>query len=296
MQLGIGFRVRRGESPRRTQTEQPVEETPLKAPSKRPLCLIAFTAALACAAAATAAPSQLVVNHTTADFDPDTWVFSNSVDPFVTPAATGSSVVGAGIALDFNGTMTLFANSLTSFAPDVQNGGFSISYAFTPDVGYQITGYELTFSGSYGIESPGSVYADSSAAAFSSTSSGLSAPFSFTRSIAGAALPAVLGSVNASADVDILLVQTGTEIVQIGTTPVEVCSIPGDPSTCTIVDEPVYEERPIFTEQSDYGDAALSLNRLLIVPTVTAVPEPGTYALMLLGVAAIAVMRRRRTG
>ncbi len=266
----------------------------MKAPSRFPLRLSAFAAALACATSLHAAPSQLLVNHTTADFDPDSWVFSNTYDPFVTPATTSSSVVGAGIALDFNGTMSLSANSLTSFAPDTRTGSFDVSYAFTPDAGYQITGYALTFSGSYGIERPGSVVADSGAAAFSATSSGERATFSFTRSIAAALLPAVIGTVNASADVDILLVQTGTETVQIGTTPVEVCSIPGDPSTCTIIDEPVYEERPIFTEQSDYGDATLSLNRLLIVPTVTAVPEPGTYALLLLGIVGIAALARRR--
>ncbi len=266
----------------------------MKTSSRLHLRLSACAAALACAVSVQAAPSQLLVNNTTVDFDPDTWVFSNSYDPFVTPAATGSSVVGAGIALDFNGTMTLSANSLTLFAPESQDGGFNVSFVFAADPGYQITGYQLTFSGSYGIETPGSVYADSGTAAFSASSSGLSSPFSFARSIAAALLPAVAGSVNASAYVDILLVQTGTETVQIGTTPVEVCGIPGDPSTCTIVDEPVYEERPIFTEQSDYGDATLSLDRLLIVPTVTAVPEPGTYALLLLGIVGIAALSRRR--
>ncbi len=46
---------------------------------------------------------------------------------------------------------------------------------------------------------------------------------------------------------------------------------------------------------TDAGIASFALRRLTVGPAATAVPEPGTLALLGLGLLAVAVLRRRRS-
>jgi hypothetical protein len=248
-----------------------------------------LTLAAAACMAAQAAPTQLNVNNTTVDFDPEAWTASSTFAGPLDPNTQFSvSVAAGGIAIDFNGHISAFADSLTFFTPDSQGAGFNMGLGFSADAGFQILGYTITVSGTYDIESPGSMSAGLPIGPefFDSSSAAVGTPFSLSAPHAGAVAPALVGGISAYADVQ--EVQTGTTLVEIGQR--EVCTDPTDPTTCYF--EPIFEEQPVY--MTDYGIVSVNLQRLLVVPNVAAIPEPQTYALMAFGLLGVACAARRR--
>lgn len=244
-----------------------------------------------------AASVQWSTSQVDIQFDPDSFSFHREASPGyiedISPASLTYSQVGQGVEIDFNNLFSLYASSYTYFSPQSLSGDFSAAFGFTPRAGYVITGYTVTFSGSYSIETPGSVYVGSTVAGPFTASTGGGA-FNFREDLVGAVAPALAGSLGATGDINTVQVFDGyQQVFDHFESVLDYCETQ-EPFTCYYRDEPVYINEPMYHDETDLGEAQLSLQKITILAHVTAVPESEATAMVAGGLPMLAWWARRR--
>lgn len=218
------------------------------------------------------------------DFDPSTFSFlSDTVNigqQGVTPVIDG---LWQGVRLDFGGNLAAFASSYQYFTPDSRQGSFNAFIGFTPEAGFAITGYTVTYKGGYFVESPASVglNGQSGTVLLNGNSGGDS--FSIDAYHGGPAAPQISGELTAWADISYVEVLDHYEQVYSHDEQVLDYCEPEDPSICYYRSEPVYIEQPVYRYESDLGEGQIYLTSIDVRAHVVAVPEPESLALGLAG-------------
>jgi len=258
--------------------------------------------ALGAVSVAHAEPIQWSTGQVSIAFDPETFSFSKSTHDFggvmqvdVSPLAVSYSPLGDGVSVNFQDQMSLYASSYGNFSPETLDGSFSAYFNFTPQAGFVITGYTVTYAGTYSIETPGSVYVGSTTAGPFAAGTGGGA-FSMSASLTGEDAPALQGSFSATGDLTTIQVFDGYEqVLDHYETVLDYCDVE-DPFTCYYREEPVYVGVPVYHDETDLGEASINLQSITLQAHVVAVPEPGALALALAGLPVWGVwwMRRRR--
>lgn len=250
-------------------------------------------------AAAWAAPSGWSSSQISVQYDPDTFVAGfttgssggySQVDVFPTVTQLGET----GLQIDLSG-FQLYASSYSSFSSEYVSGWFTLPLSISAQPGYIIHGYTVALSGSYYIESPGSVEV------FGPDSIGLWAnsgiqPFNSSTYLSGATLPTLEATLGAIGDIGYVEVFEGYEQQFSHYEQVLDHCEPDNPGVCHYRDEAVYIDVPTYRYEMDLGEATLSLDRLTVYANVTAVPEPGVVGLVAASLPMLgwAALRRRR--
>lgn len=254
---------------------------------------------LGASSVAQAVPTYLSTGQVGIDFDPDTFAFSKDVSSFgsVTTEDIPFSLVtvtaaGNGFELNFNGHMNLYASSYNTFSPEYLTGSFNALFNFTPTAGHVITGYTVTYAGSYSIETPGSISVSGPGGGISEYS-GIGS-FNAVGNVAGAMAPSLTGGISASGDISFVQVLDHYDSVfdhyeQV----LDYCEVE-DPSICYYSEVAVYVDVPVYREETDLGEASLNLQSITVQANVVAVPEPEGLALLAMGVPLAAWLARRR--
>jgi hypothetical protein len=215
----------------------------------------------------------------------------------ILPDSLTYSATSNGVMIDFGGQMNIsdYAQNESDSQISVDSNLFA-SFSFAAHAGYKITGYQLAVTGSYDIESPGTVTASFSGfGAFSSNNSGFGQNLDQLYTYAGSSAPSLSGSFSAVGQLDFIEVQVGTEIVQVGTewVPDPACTL--DPSECPLIEQPVYAEVPVYMTQADLGLASLAPTRITLTAVTAPVPEAERYVLLLVGLGVLTLVARRRS-
>lgn len=230
------------------------------------------------------------------DFDPGGFWFTSDTTYGGTVGVSPSySLIGQGVELNFGGSAAAYASSYQYYSPDGRSAPFSAFIGFTPEAGYAITGYTVTYAGGYSIESPADVSLTGHAGQLLSSSSGASG-FSFDVYQGGETAPNITGELNAWANVDYIQILDGYELIYSHDEQVlDYCEV-DDPSICYYRYEPVYTEQPVYRYESDLGEGQIYLSSITVRAHVAAVPEPGAVAMTLAGLASVGwwAARRRR--
>jgi len=230
-------------------------------------------------------------------FDTDAFAFHREAYPGyladISPSSLSYTQVGQGVEINFNDLLSLYATSYSYFTPQTLSGDFSASFGITPRAGYVITGYTVTYSGTYSIETPGSVYVGSTTAGPFTAITG-SGPFNFREDVVGAVSPALTGSFSATGDLNTIQVFDGyQQVFDHNETVLDYCDAV-EPFTCYYHEEPVYIGQPIYHDETDLGEAQLSLQKITLLVHVTAVPESGAMAMVAGVLPMLAWWARRR--
>lgn len=244
---------------------------------------------------------QFVTPQVTIDFDTDGFAFSRDVPSFggtvtesISPSWLSYSAVGNGVMLDFNGFMAVQASSYTNFSPETLSGTFSALFNFTPQAGYAITGYTITYHGNFSIESPGQVTVTGPGNGVP-TIFDPSGSFTETGVEIGPASPLIQGQIFATAEVNTIQVYDGTYYyIDHYEQVLDYCET-DDPFTCYYREEPVYVGEPQYHDEMDLGDASIDLRTITVQAIVVAVPEPASWALCLAGLGVAGWRLRGRT-
>lgn len=252
------------------------------------------------AALAQAQAIQWSTGQVDIDFDPSTFGFSVETTSFggigtvdVSPLSLGYTQIGNGVLINFNGQMGLYATSYTNFSPETLSGSFNAYVNFSAAAGYAITGYTVTYSGSYSIETPGSVSLGDAVGA-SLYAIGGAEGFTTGTFVSGAAAPALQGNFSATGDLTTIQVLDYYESYISGyETVVDYCE-PDDPSICYTHEEPIIVSYPVFRDETDLGEASFNLSSITVEAHVVAVPEPESLALGLAGLMAAGWRLRAR--
>ncbi len=211
----------------------------------------------------------------------------------ISPDGFGYSASSNGLTIDLRGLLDV-SDFAQNESDDQQPSGGTLfgSFSFLAHPGHRITNYQLTITGSYDIELPGFVSFNFGNSPFASSSNGFNQSFSETYMQPGSS--AVGGSFDAVGLVDMVQVQVGTELVQTGTEwiPDPGCTDP--PSECPLVEQPVFEEVPIYEYQADLGLAALRFSTMTLTAVTAPVPEADRYTLLLVGLGALGLVSRRK--
>lgn len=251
---------------------------------------LAAAVAMGAAALAQAQSIQYATGQIDIEFDPSAFSFTVDTTSFggittvdVSPLSLGYSQVGQGVEINFNGQLGVYASSYSAFSPQTLSGYFNAYFNFTPAAGYAITGYTVTYSGSYSVETPGSVSLyDGDTGAWYSQSGGASG-FSVSTTVAGALAPSVSGSFSATGDLTTIQVFDGYDIyIDHYEDVLDYCETE-EPFNCYYRSEPVYVSVPVYHDETDLGEATFSLQGITVQANVVAVPEPESFALALAG-------------
>ncbi len=203
------------------------------------------------------------------------------------------SLLGQGVELSFGGQAGALASSYQNFSSDMRYAPFSAFIGFTAEAGYAITGYTITYTGGYSVESPAGVSLIGHAGPLLSASSG-SDSFVFTDVQTGSVAPLITGELSAYADVTYIEIFDGyQEVYSHDEQVLDYCE-PDNPDVCYYHTEPVYTYEPIYHYESDLGEGQIYLSTITVQANVVAVPEPGVTVLLLGGLPLLAWRLRRR--
>jgi hypothetical protein len=248
-------------------------------------------------ASAHAATTQWSTGQVSIEFDPDTFVFtSDTVYNGQQGVSASYSQVGQGVQLDFGGLLAAYASSYSFFSSDSRTAQFNASIGFTPEAGYAITGYTVTYTGGYFVESPASVGLSGQSGTILLNGNSGGDSFTLSSYQGGSAAPAINGELTAWANVDYIQILDGyQQILDHYEQVLDYCE-QENPEVCYYRDEPVYRDEPIYRYESDLGEGQIYLSTINVQAHVAAVPEPGAMAMTLAGLASLGwwVSRRRR--
>lgn len=251
--------------------------------------------ALAAFTAARAETQQWSTGQVAIAFDPSTFSFlADTIYSGPQEVAASYAQVGQGVLLNFGGLLNAFASSYNYFSPDSRAGQFAAFFDFTPEAGYAITGYTVTYTGGYFVESPASVGLSGQGGAILLNGHVGGDNFSLSSYHGGAAAPQIAGDLGAWAGVDYIEVLDHYEQVFSHYEQVLDYCEPDDPTICHYNEVPVYREEPVYRYESDLGEAQIYLNTINVQAHVTAVPEPGAVAMALAGLASAGSWGARR--
>ena len=241
-----------------------------------------------------AAPTTHTGSTVQIDFDPDTFTFQSDGGSGgggminVDPSAYTVNPSGDSVLLTFGGSLYASASSYTSFSPEDAFGSYAADFGFSALPGHVITGYEITFEGTYDIESPGSVQISGSSSYFNG-SSGFGTPWSQTETFFDTSIPALLGSIQASGQIDLIDIPGVIVGYEQMDDPGDLdCSGVFDDGICGTVDDtsrPIYDPPP--RTETDLGLASINVNSITITAQTALVPEPSALALAMLGLAGL---------
>jgi len=238
-----------------------------------------------------AAPTQLFSNDTIIEYDLDN--FSLNVNGISHDASAFSiTPVTNGVRLGFSGYLNLYASSYFSYSPEEKMADYSALFSLAPTAGNIITDFNITYSGGYFIETPGSVGASGVGMSFSESSGG--GAFSITSNFTGMAVPTLNGQLSATGSIGVIEVFDGYQEVFVGNQQVlDYCELE-NPAICYYRDEPVYDQVAIYRQEMDLGEASIYLESITIAANVTAVPEPPVGILMTFGLLVLGMQFRRK--
>ncbi|RZI85466.1 MAG: PEP-CTERM sorting domain-containing protein [Rubrivivax sp.] len=259
-----------------------------------------IVSALSAGAAVQAAPTQWTGPQVNIDFDQDTFVFTRDTTAFggvvtedILPSLVGVTAVNNGVQLNFNDQMSLYASSYYDFTPVSLTANFNALFNFTPTAGHIITGYTVTYAGNYSIETPGSVSVNGPGGGLPTQTSGIGG-FNQSGVVMGALAPSISGGISAYGDITSVQVFDHYESVLDHYEQVlDYCEV-DDPSICYYREEPVYVDVPYYRDETDLGEASISLQTITVTANVAAVPEPQHLALLAAGLPLVAWVARRR--
>ncbi|MDA0657972.1 MAG: hypothetical protein O2931_06530 [Planctomycetota bacterium] len=214
----------------------------------------------------------------------------------MSPTGFTVNTVGDSAQIDLRSNLFVSANSLTSFSPEDSFGSYLANFGFSPLPGSIITGYEITFSGIYNIERPGSVaVAGPSTFHYSQTVGAFNAPWSHSQTFMETPIPALSGTTQASAYVDLIDIPGVIVGYEQMPDPSDLDCVGGfDDGFCQLIDDlsrPIYNPPP--RTETDFGDANLVINTMTI--TARTVPEPNHLGFVVIMLAANGWMARRRS-
>lgn len=256
---------------------------------------------MVCLAVGLAAQARAQVTHWSTEqlhieFDPSTFSFTSDshYNGLVDVVPAGYSQIDQGVQIHLNGLLAAYASSYTSFSDDARAAVFNAFFNFTPQAGYAITGYTVTYRGGYFIETPGSVglAGQSGSIALSDSAGGQS--FDISAVHGGSLAPQVSGELSAWAGVGLIEIFDGYQQVYSHDEQVLDYCEPDDPGVCYYRTEPVYVDQPIYRYESDLGEAQIFLNSISVQAQVTAVPEPGAWVMTVAGLVSLACWAGRR--
>ena len=207
--------------------------------------------------------------NVTVEFDKSTFDFV--IDSFffsIPPEDITVTGISDGVLVDLNNQMLLsdFAEG-ESDPNDPISGRFDASFSFTPKSNVTISGYRVTIEGTQDIDDPGEAnYHVTGVGGEGFFTPAPETPFSTSYAVSGSVAPPIEGTIEATAYVDYVSVQVGTEEVYVGSEfiPDPSCTDP-DPGICPDIEVPIFEEVPIFMDQAVLGAASINLQRIRIV-------------------------------
>lgn len=253
------------------------------------------TMLLGAAALAQAQAVQWSTGQVTIDFDPSTfWFTSDTIYTGQQDASPSYSQVGQGVVLDFGGFLAAYASSYQYYSPDSRLAQFNSYFNFTPEAGYAITGYTVTYTGGYSVESPASVALNGQSGTISINGNLGGDSFNLSNYQGGPTAPQITGELSAWADVNYIEVFDHFEEVYSHDEQVLDYCETEDPFTCYYTSVPVYTQQPVYRYESDLGEGQIYLSTISVQAHVVAVPEPGSLALGLAGLVSVAWWARRR--
>ena len=256
-------------------------------------CCLAATLASGGVALAQAQTVQWSTGQVSIEYDPSTFSFwSDSTNGGYFDVSAVVNPLGQGVTLEF-GYLSAYATSYTYFSSDWRNGGFDALIGFTPEAGYAITGYTITYTGAYWVESPGSVALNDDGGTLLLSAGSGGSSFSIDRYQGGPNSPRIAGYLSAAGDISYIEILDGYELVYSHDQEVLDYCETEEPFTCYYRTEPVYTEQPIYRYEMDLGEGQISLSSISVQAHVAAVPEPESLALGLAGLMMVAGWRLR---
>lgn len=260
-----------------------------------------FLAALSICSVAQAAPTSLSAGQVNIDYDTDGFYFARDTSAFggisteeISSSLFSFQAVSNGIEIDFNNALSVYASSYFDFYPQTLTGSFNAFFNFTPAAGYAITGYTLTYSGDYSVETPGNAsLGDVNGVSFTQYLGG--SGFTATATVSGPNAPNIQGGFSAFGDITTIQVFDGYDTyIDHYEDVLDYCEDNAEPPICYYHQEPVYVSQPIYHDETDLGEASINLRKVTLTANVVAVPEPGALALLGLGVPVAVWWARRR--
>jgi hypothetical protein len=239
-----------------------------------------------------ALPAQIITGDVTVDYDVDS--FTLNVDGYSIDPATFASVipVANGVRLEFGGYLSAYGSSYTSYSSETKTADYSALFSFAPNAGKTIAGYTITYTGSYSIETPGSVDMSGVGVSFNQFSGG--SPFSIAASVGGPTAPALAGQLSATGDINYVQVFDYYEDQLVGYQQVLDYCDSEDPTVCFYHDEPIYEQVPVYHDEMDLGEANMRLESITL--QANAVPVPGSAILLISALTGLGVGRMKMRG
>lgn len=215
------------------------------------------------AAMAQAQPVQWSTGQVLIAFEPSTFSFvSDTVYMGPQEVAPAISTVNNGVRLNFGGNLAAFASSYQYFTPDSRQGTFNAFIGFTPEAGYAITGYTVTYSGGYFVESPASVGLNGQSGTILLNGNSGGDSFSIDAYHGGSTAPQISGELSAWADINYIEVLDHYEQVYSHDEQVLDYCETQEPFTCYYRTEPVYIEQPVYRYESDLGEGQIYLTSI----------------------------------
>lgn len=257
-------------------------------------CSLAATFAMG-AVMAQAQPIQWSTGQVLIEFEPSTFsFFSDTISMGPQEVTPVIGTVGQGVRFNFSDNLVAFASSYQYFTPDSRQATFNAFIGFTPEAGYAITGYTVTYHGGYSVESPASVGLNGQSGTILLNGNSGGDSFSIDAYYGGAVAPQIAGDLSASADINYIEVLDHYEQVYSHDEQVLDYCETEEPFTCYYRTEPVYIEQPVYRYESDLGEGQIYLTSIDVQAHVVAVPEPESLALVLAGLMAVGWRLRSR--